>query len=99
MAMYRRLAAENASTYGRTPGMIPTAPYATSAPTMPEAPEATLSSRARPRLYPAASLLYIAMSDLIPDLHRGAIDANALRQVFLIAAGIGTIVVFEKMLN
>jgi len=49
--------------------------------------------------FSAASLLYIAMSDLIPDLHRGAIDANALRQVFLIAAGIGTIVVFEKMLN
>ena len=35
----------------------------------------------------AASLLYIAMSDLIPDLHRGEIDANALRQVLLIAAG------------
>jgi zinc and cadmium transporter len=49
--------------------------------------------------FSAASLLYIAMSDLIPDLHRGTIDANALRQVVLIAAGIGTIVVFEKMLN
>ena len=45
--------------------------------------------------FSAASLLYIAMSDLIPDLHRGEIDANALRQVVLIAAGIGTIVVFE----
>lgn len=45
----------------------------------------------------AASLLYIAMSDLIPDLHRGAIDANAARQVVLIAAGIGTVVLFEKV--
>ena len=45
----------------------------------------------------AASLLYIAMSDLIPDLHRGEIDANAFRQVLLIAAGIGTIVVFERL--
>ena len=42
--------------------------------------------------FSAASLLYIAMSDLIPDLHRGEIDANALRQVLLIAAGIGTVV-------
>jgi zinc and cadmium transporter len=45
----------------------------------------------------AASLLYIAMSDLIPDLHRGALDANAVRQVLLIAAGIGTVVVFERL--
>src|SRR5437870_2247870 len=42
----------------------------------------------------SASLLYIAMSDLIPDLHRGELDANGLRQVLLIAAGIGTVVVF-----
>jgi zinc and cadmium transporter len=47
----------------------------------------------------AASLLYIAMSDLIPDLHRGEIDANAVRQVALIAAGIGTIVLFERMIG
>jgi zinc and cadmium transporter len=47
----------------------------------------------------AASLLYIAMSDLIPDLHRGEIDANAARQVALIAAGIGTIVLFERMIG
>ena len=45
----------------------------------------------------AASLLYIAMSDLIPDLHKGEIDANALRQVLLIAAGIATIVLAERM--
>jgi zinc and cadmium transporter len=47
----------------------------------------------------SASLLYIAMSDLIPDLHRGTIDANAFRQVLLIAAGIGTIVLFERLIG
>jgi len=47
----------------------------------------------------AASLLYIAMSDLIPDLHRGEIDRNAPRQVLLIAAGIGTIVIFERLIG
>ena len=47
----------------------------------------------------AASLLYIAMSDLIPNLHKGEIDANGLRQVLLIAAGIGTIVVVERMVG
>jgi len=47
----------------------------------------------------SASLLYIAMSDLIPDLHRGEIDANGLRQVVLITAGIFTVVVFERMIG
>jgi zinc and cadmium transporter len=47
----------------------------------------------------SASLLYIAMSDLIPDLHRGTIDASAMRQVLLIAAGIGTIVLFERVIG
>jgi len=47
----------------------------------------------------AASLLYIAMSDLIPGLHRGEVDNNAIRQVVLIAAGIGTIVLFERALG
>jgi len=45
----------------------------------------------------SASLLYIAMSDLIPDLHRGEIDASGLRQVVLIAAGIVTVVIFERV--
>lgn len=49
--------------------------------------------------FSSASLLYIAMSDLIPDLHRGQVDSNALRQVFLIAAGIGTIVVFGRLIG
>ena len=39
------------------------------------------------------------MSDLIPDLHRGQIDTNAVRQVLLIAAGIVTIVVFERLVG
>jgi zinc and cadmium transporter len=47
----------------------------------------------------AASLLYIAMSDLIPDLHRGNLDANAARQVLLITTGIGTIVLFERLIG
>ncbi|MGB7217905.1 MAG: ZIP family metal transporter [Vicinamibacterales bacterium] len=49
--------------------------------------------------FSSASLLYIAMSDLIPDLHRGEIDANAVRQVLLIASGIGTIVLFEWLIG
>jgi zinc and cadmium transporter len=47
----------------------------------------------------AASLLYIAMSDLIPNLHKGEIDASAMRQVLLIAAGIATIVFFERVIG
>jgi len=47
----------------------------------------------------SASLLYIAMSDLIPGLHRGEVGANAARQVVLIALGIGTIVLFEQLLG
>ena len=49
--------------------------------------------------FSSASLLYIAMSDLIPDLHRGQIDVNSLRQVLLIAAGIATIVVFGRIVH
>src|SRR5262245_31276910 len=44
--------------------------------------------------FSSASLLYIAMSDLIPDLHRGTLDRSAIRQVLLIAAGVGTVVFF-----
>jgi zinc and cadmium transporter len=47
--------------------------------------------------FSSASMLYIAMSDLIPDLHRGTVDRNSLRQVLLIAAGIATVVVFEQL--
>ena len=47
--------------------------------------------------FSAASMLYIAMSDLIPDLHKGSVDRNSLRQVLLIAAGIATVVIFERL--
>jgi zinc and cadmium transporter len=47
----------------------------------------------------SASLLYIAMSDLIPDLHRGQLDRSSLRQVLLIAAGIMTVVAFGRFLG
>ena len=39
----------------------------------------------------AAGFLYVAMADLIPDLHRGRIDATTLRQLALALAGIGTV--------
>ena len=52
-----------------------------------------------PRILPyclalaAASFLYVAMADLIPGLHRGRTDANSMRQILLIAAGVGTMLV------
>lgn len=49
--------------------------------------------------FSSASMLYIAMSDLIPDLHRGSVDRNSLRQVLLIGAGIATVVLFERLTN
>ena len=42
--------------------------------------------------FAAGNFLYVAMSDLIPDLHRGN-SVGGLRQVLLIAAGIVTIAV------
>jgi zinc and cadmium transporter len=47
--------------------------------------------------FSSASLLYIAMSDLIPDLHRGQIDRSAARQVLLIVSGIFTVVLVERL--
>ena len=47
--------------------------------------------------FSSASLLYIAMSDLIPDLHRGQADKSPVRQVLLMGAGIGTVLLFERM--
>lgn len=41
--------------------------------------------------FAAGNFLYVAMADLIPGLHRGTIDVGAMRQVVLIAAGIGTV--------
>jgi zinc and cadmium transporter len=57
-----------------------------------------LASRWVPNLLPyvlsfaAGSFLYVAMSDLIPDLHRAGIQGSAVKQMLLIAAGILTIV-------
>lgn len=39
----------------------------------------------------AASFLYIAMSDLIPSLHRSPLEGGAIRQVLLVGAGILTV--------
>jgi zinc and cadmium transporter len=56
------------------------------------------ASRSVPGLLPyvlafaAGNFLYIAMADLIPDLHRGGIEGGPVRQLLLIAAGVLTIV-------
>jgi zinc and cadmium transporter len=42
--------------------------------------------------FAAGNFLYVAMADLIPDLHRGGLEGGPLRQLLLIAAGIATIV-------
>jgi zinc and cadmium transporter len=47
--------------------------------------------------FSSASLMYIAMSDLIPGLHRGQTDRSATRQVLLMAAGIATVMLFEQL--
>jgi zinc and cadmium transporter len=57
-----------------------------------------LASHSVPQVLPyvlafaSGSFLYVAMSDLIPDLHRGEIARGAGRQLLLIAAGVITIV-------
>jgi zinc and cadmium transporter len=43
--------------------------------------------------FATASFLYVAMSDLIPDLHRGTFDDNPVRQVVLVTAGVATVLV------
>jgi zinc and cadmium transporter len=40
----------------------------------------------------AASFLYVAMSDLIPSLHRGPFERSAVRQIIVVIAGILTVV-------
>lgn len=47
----------------------------------------------------SASLLYIAMSDLIPDLHRSQASWTSLRQVLLIGAGVLTVIVFGRLVE
>jgi zinc and cadmium transporter len=57
-----------------------------------------LASKSLPDLLPyvlafaAGNFLYVAMSDLIPDLHRGGLEGGPFRQLLLIGAGILTIV-------
>ena len=57
-----------------------------------------VASQPLPQLLPyvlafaAGNFLYIAMADLIPDLHRGNVEGGAFRQMALIGAGILTIV-------
>jgi len=41
--------------------------------------------------FAAGNFLYIAMSDLIPDLHRGGVEGGPIRQLLLIVAGLVTI--------
>jgi len=57
-----------------------------------------LASQSLPNTLPyvlsfaAGSFLYVAMSDLIPDLHRGGLEGGPAKQLLLIGAGILTIV-------
>jgi zinc and cadmium transporter len=59
-----------------------------------------LALDATPRVAPyflafaVAGFLYVAMSDLIPDLHRAAAEAGAIRQVVLVTAGVATVLAF-----
>ncbi len=41
----------------------------------------------------AASFLYIALSDLIPDLHEGDVGGGSFRQLLLVAAGVATVAI------
>jgi zinc and cadmium transporter len=41
--------------------------------------------------FAAGNFLYVAMADLIPDLHRGGLQGGPLRQLLMIGAGIFTI--------
>ena len=41
--------------------------------------------------FAAGNFLYVAMADLIPDLHRGGIGGGPFRQLLLIVAGVATI--------
>ncbi|MEP6915465.1 MAG: ZIP family metal transporter [Acidobacteriota bacterium] len=56
------------------------------------------ASKSMPHVLPyvlafaAGNFLYVAMSDLIPDLHRGGLEGGPFRQLLLIGAGILTII-------
>ena len=40
--------------------------------------------------FAAASFLYIAMADLMPDLHKGKVDGGAFKQLLLLVGGMAT---------
>jgi zinc and cadmium transporter len=40
--------------------------------------------------FAAASFLYISLADLIPDLHKGKVDAGAFKQLIILLAGLAT---------
>lgn len=40
--------------------------------------------------FAAASFLYISMADLMPDLHKGRVDAGAFKQLVLLVGGLAT---------
>jgi zinc and cadmium transporter len=44
----------------------------------------------------ASSFIYIATADIIPGLHRQVSAASSMRQLFLMVAGIGTILLFHS---
>ena len=44
----------------------------------------------------AARFLYIAMADLMPDLHKGRVEATAFKQLLLLAAGLATAYWFRE---
>ena len=47
----------------------------------------------------AASMIYVAVADLIPGLHKRTEIRATLQQVLLIAAGIGTIVLTDRIVD
>ena len=47
--------------------------------------------------FASASMIYVAVADLIPGLHRRPEIAAGVQQVILIAAGIATVVIFERL--
>jgi zinc and cadmium transporter len=49
--------------------------------------------------FAAGNFLYVAMADLIPNLHRGSLDRSAVRQVVLITLGIATMVALDLVLG
>jgi zinc and cadmium transporter len=47
--------------------------------------------------FSAGSFLYVAMADLIPSLHRGHVAVHPVAQVLLIATGLATVVLLERL--